>query len=111
MAIGRGNYTFGQKMTVFGVTFVTTLLGLGIPLLVIKLAGLAYLTITAIFAGALFAGMIIFHLLFFAKDLNKKMFVMLKTSIFVTVFFVSFVVFTNIIESGAMSIDFIRNLF
>ena len=111
MAIGRGNYSVGQKLTVFLVMFGTALVGMGIPLLIIKLSGLAYLTMSALIAACLLGALTIFHIFFLIKDLNKKMFIMLKVAIFVSVFYISFVIFTNVIESGAMNIDFVRNWF
>ena len=111
MAIGRGNFSTSQKLTVFGVMFGIAVLGIGIPLLAVKLFSLAYFTIFALAAACLLGALTVFHVLFITKDLNKKMFLMIKVAIFVSVFYISLVVFTNVIGSGAINMDFVRNWF
>lgn len=111
MAIGRGNYSFGQKLTVFLVMLGIALVGIGVPLLIVKLMSLAYLTIFALAAACLIGALILFHIFFITKDLNRKMFIMIKVAIFVSLFYISLVTFTNVLESGVLNIDFVRNWF
>lgn len=111
MGHGRGNYTFGQRMTVFAVTFVGGLLGLGIPLLVVWLAGLAYFTVSSIFAGILLAALVLFDIFFMYRELNKKMHIEMAVTGYVALFYICFVVFTNLIASNVMNMTWFFNWF
>ena len=110
MKINQGNYTFKQRLGVFLITMLIALVGIGGSILAVKLVGLAYLTLTVFFGAILFCLLILFYLLLFI-DLGKKQVIASKVALFLSIIFISFVVFINLIESGTLNLDFMFELF